>query len=98
MVFQQYHLLLLKRGMNMGIFKTVKTLSKIDKECESDAELKKRLEPWVIKMNTAKPSTKKEALELSEKFIAEYHRIKSDIERSVDETGSLRKIEQVNER
>ena len=37
-----------------------------------DDELRKRLEPWVEKMNKQKPSNKKEAMKVSEDFINKY--------------------------
>lgn len=66
----------------MGLVKLVLKLKKIDKECETNEQLKKRLEPWVIEMNKYKPCSRTEAEKISEKFIAEYERIKADLEKS----------------
>jgi hypothetical protein len=90
------------KGDNMGKFAIIKKLVKIDGECKKDAVLRSKLEPWVERMNNVKLNNKVEALKLSQQLIDEYDRIKKEINdniaRSCNETGSLRKIEQVNER
>jgi hypothetical protein len=67
----------------MGMLKIAEKLASIDRECNKDDELKKRLEPWVIKMNTVKPRTKKEAEVLANRFISEYEKIKEEIKKDI---------------
>lgn len=86
----------------MGKFGIIKDLIKIDGECKKDANLRHKLEPWVERMNKVKPSNKAEALKVAKQLIDEYERLKAEIKdninRSVNESGNLRKIQQVDER
>lgn len=85
----------------MGLITMVKTLKKIDRECNKDEELKKRLEPWVKEMNGKTPKSRAEAELVANAFIEKYNKIKEEIEkgiRSEYENSSVRKIEQVHER
>jgi len=90
------------KGDKMGKFAIIKMLIKIDGECKKDAVLRSKLEPLVDRMNKVKPNNKADALKLSQQLIDEYERLKKEINDNIagscNEPGSLRKIEQVNER
>jgi inorganic pyrophosphatase len=83
----------------MGLLDIVGKMRVIDKECKKDKILRERLEPWVVEMNKKRPKSKEEAMKVSEAFIKKYEEVKKSIETGVwDETDSVNKIEQIDER
>jgi hypothetical protein len=77
----------------MGVIEMVKRLKAIDKECNKNEELKKRLEPWVEEMNKQKPRTREEATKITQAFIEKYEEIKKQIGESHGQNKCVRKIE-----
>jgi hypothetical protein len=65
----------------MGMFQIVNKLASIDVECKKNAVLRAKLEPWVLEMNRKRPTSKKEALKISQDFIDKYNEIKKQIQK-----------------
>jgi hypothetical protein len=81
----------------MGIIDIVQKLKVIDNECKHNDVLRKQLEPWVLKMNGARPTSKSEAMKISKEFIDKYNEIKKQLGDNNGQDKCVRKIEQINE-